>query len=480
VYSLFKRLKVKKIASMRYHPLHILHITKQLPAVICSVVALLCMSLSSLAHCSPAAKRGLTKPARSSALKSMSAPRLLNSFQLRDFGSHLVKFGRLSTERPADALFVQIDRERSITCLTAMSLVDGSVLWQRGTPNPRNFSTSGEIPIQVYDWNGDSIDDVIFYQNGQLLIAHGADGSILASIDSPKPYSIFIYQTTRFGGPAGIVLHGRESTTLLAPDLSVAWSQSNGFSHFPMELDANGDGDPELLAGYLLFDSAGQRLWELDGVGSHNDAADFADTNCDGIKELAIATSGKAALVTTAGEVLWKGYEYHSQHINVGSFMPGTCQKQIATIDRDTAGVGIMRLYDHTGKVLWQREGFGGRAMMSRIDNWIAGVPESLLLVFRTPSAPPTLYDGNGRIVARLPFPPSLKKPSGKANSYSFHFAQHFDYNGDGQEEIFISNERELWIYSNSLMAFSAGAPKTPQTLPNPRIFNSTFYIGMQ
>jgi len=441
-------------------------------AILAFVVLLLTAATSTPAVCSD-------KKARRSALKSMSVARVLRTFELANFGSHVVKFGRLAPNGGVAALFVQIDSTRNITCMTAMSLSDGSVLWQRGTPNPKNFETSGEIPVQVYDWNGDGIDDVIFYENGSIVVSHGGDGSTLASVTTPEPYSLFIYQTSRFGGPAGLVLHGRSFTMLLAPDLSTVWTYPNGFSHFPMAVDINSDGDPELLAGYLLFNSAGQVLWNRENLGAHNDASDFADTNCDGVPEIAIATSRKSALVTTTGETLWQGVEFHSQHITTGHFRPGTCERQIAVIDRDKAKSGFLRLYDHTGKLLWARGGHSNRAMMSRIDDWIAGIPESLLLIFRTPQAPPTLYDGQGRVVARLPFPPALKKRNGK-EFYSFYFAQHFDLDGDGQEEIFVSNERSMWIYSNSLLGLSSETLKTPQTLPNPRIFNSTFYIGMQ
>jgi hypothetical protein len=419
------------------------------------------------------------KKIRRSSLKSMSVPRVLRTFELKDFGSHVVKFGRLASGGGVAAVFVQINSTREITCITAMSLTDGSVLWQRGTPNPKHFETSGEIPVQVYDWNGDTIDDVIFFENGNIVVSNGSDGSTLASVATPEPYSLFIYQTTRFGGPAGLILHGRTFTSLLAPDLTPVWTYPNGFSHFPMSVDINQDGDPELLAGYLLFNSLGEVVWNREDLGAHNDASDFADTNCDGTPELAIATSKKSTLVTTTGESMWRGVEFHAQHITVGDFIPGVCEKQIAVMDRDKEKSGILRLYDNAGRILWQRGGHGNRAMMSRIDNWIAGIPQSLILVFRTPQAPPTLYDGQGRVVARLPFPPSFKKRKGKT-FYSFYFAQHFDFDSDGQEEIFVSNEHSLWIYSNSLLGLSSETVKQPQTLPNPRIFNSTFYIGGQ
>jgi hypothetical protein len=416
---------------------------------------------------------------RASALKAMSAAQVTRAFTLRDFGSHVVKFGRLTPDGSVSAIFVQVDRKRNITCITAMSLIDGSILWQRGTPNQRNFDTSGDIPVQVYDWNQDNIDDVIFYENEAINILSGADGSSYLSAPVEEPYSLFIYQTKQFEGRAGLVLHGRTFTTLLSPDLTTVWRHSNGFSHFPMAFDIDGDEEPELLAGYILFKSDGNILWNRTELRAHNDAADFGDVDCDGAQDLAIATSNRSALLKTSGEILWRGREYHSQHVTIGSFLPGTCEKQIATIDRDQDQKGILRLYNRQGELLWQLSGHGNRTMMTKIEGWIPGIAENLLLIFRSKSAPPTIYDGAGRVVAQLPFQPSLRR-GGTQRTFSHYFVQHFDFDSDGKEEVFVSNERSLWIYTNNAIGLSTDGATPVQALPNQRIFNSTFYMGMQ
>jgi len=440
------------------------------------ILALLCAFSLHLTHLSA----DHASNSRSVTLKSMSTASVTQAFTLRDFGSHVVKFGMLAGDGSVTAVFLQVNRSREVTCITAMSMRDGNVLWQRGVPSLRNFHTSGEIPSQVYDWNADGYDDVIFYENGQLVILHGLDGSMLASTPIEEPYSIFIYQTNQFGGPAGIVLHGRDFTSLLAPDLSAVWRHSNGFSHFPAAFDIDNDSEPELLSGYLLFRSDGLLLWNKTELKRHNDATDSSDVDCDGMREVAIATSGRSALLNSQGEILWRGVEHHSQHVSIGSFLPGTCEKQIATIDRDKEQRGILRMWDRTGKLLWKRQGFGNRAIMTRIENWIPEVQESLLLVFRSQADPPTLFDGDGDVIARFAFQPALKK-KGSSKVFSHHFIQHFDVNGDGREEILVYNERSLWVYANKAIAsISSEIIKPAQTLPNPRIFNSTFYMGMQ
>lgn len=416
---------------------------------------------------------------KNSALRSLSAPQVFQKFDLKNFGSQVVKFGRLGSQGSLAALFVQINYEREITCLTALSLDSGEVLWQLGTPDATHYKSTSDVPIQVFDWNQDGTDDVIFAQGGSIVVADGADGTAIASAQAETPYSLFVYETEQFGGLAGVVLHGRTSTTLLGPDLTVAWTKPNEFSHFPMAIDVDDDNEPELLAGYRLFRSNGDLLWDRRDLGAHNDAADFADVDCDGQRDVAIATSGKSALLKRDGTVLWRGVEHHSQHITIGSFLPGRCERQIATIDRDHEKSGILRLYGHKGKLLWESRGHGSKAMMTRIDDWIPQAEESLILVFRSFTQPPTLYDGRGALVGRLPFPPAAVYGS-KGGLYTKHYAQHFDTDGDGTEEILLYNERALWVYGNSAALAARAGQKSSQGLPNPRIFNATFYMGMQ
>ncbi len=425
-------------------------------------------------HAAP--KRLRRKP---SSLQVFSTAQVVAAIPLQDFGSHVVRYGRLTEGGSAGAVFVQVNKSRQVTCITAVSLPDGKVLWQYGQPHRRHFRTTGDIPVQVYDWNGDDIDDVLFYDSQKIVVLSGQDGSVIASAATEEPYSLYIFSTSQFGGPAGLVLHGRSFNSLLAPDLGLVWRVGNGFSHFPMSVDIDGDGESELLAGYLLLNSSGQTIWNRRQLGIHNDSAAYGDVNCDGGLELAIATSGRAALLSPAGDIFWRGDENHAQHIIVGSFDSRTCERQIVTIDRDKEQSGILRMYDPRGRLLWKSAGHGNRAMLSRIDNWIADTPMSLILVSRSFSAPPTLYDGTGKIVARLPFPPALEYENGTAK-YSLHFAQHFDLDNDGKEEIFVSNEKALWIYANTTPTLGIQGGKAPQALPNPRIYNATFYTGMQ
>jgi hypothetical protein len=402
----------------------------------------------------------------------LSDPKLSKIIKLNDFGSHVVKFGLLTGDGSTSAVFAQIDKSRIITCLTAVSLTSGEILWQQGTPKKSNFRTTGEIPIQVYDWNQDGFDDVIYHQADQLIVLNGNDGSVQLNVPKARPYSLFIHKTNLFDGRAGLILVGRSDVELLNPELSTVWIRPN----------IDQDGEDEILAGYQLLRAAdGGLVWDRADLKIHNDAADYGDVNCDGSTEVAIATSNRAAVVSASGETLWQGDEYHAQHITTGHFLPDTCERQVVTIDRDEAKSGIMRFYSASGKLLWQVKDIGNRAMLSRVDSWIPEIRESLILVFRSFNGPPRLYDARGRTVAVFPFPPAMTGKTGN-DSHTRHYIQHFDMDNDGREEMVLYNESQLWIYKNNAPTSTNqnATPKTSQTLPNPRIFNSTFYQGMQ
>jgi hypothetical protein len=374
---------------------------------------------------------------------------------------------------------IQIDRKRQVTCVTAISLHTGKVLWQHDRPRRKNFRTSGDIPVQVYDWNHDGHDDVIFAKASELHILNGHDGTYLARTKIERPYSLFIYDTDLFNTKAGLILQGRTFVSLLDPSLNLVWRRPNHFSHFPLAVDFDRDGKLELLSNYRLFRSDGSTIWERTDLGGHNDSADFGDVNCDGIDEIAIAPSGPSTLLDNAGNIIWRGQEHHSQHVTIGSFLPNTCEKQIAVLNRELRRRGTLLLYNHSGKLLWKMEKQGKRPIMSKVDGWTGTAGESLLLVFRKDTTPPVLINGKGEIVTRFSFPPAKRKKNG-STFYNPHFAQHFDLTGNGLEEIILYNEKALWIYGNAAERSTSTTPSTSQMLPNPRIYNATFYQGMQ
>ena len=113
-----------------------------------------------------------SEPAVNSGLAKGST-HLVSSFATHDFGADTVRIGDLNGDGAPDLLFVQtllqakpgtnelLCRTRDIRCLTAAT-ISGEVLWQSGEPFVGNGCNTGDMPVQVYDWDNDGENEVLF------------------------------------------------------------------------------------------------------------------------------------------------------------------------------------------------------------------------------------------------------------------------------------------------------------------------------
>jgi hypothetical protein len=78
-----------------------------------------------------------------------------------DFGGLTLRFGDLDGDGAPDMVFVQSENgPRNITCVTATTIT-GQRLWQVGVPNPVNGRIYSDLPVQVYDWDDDGVNEVL-------------------------------------------------------------------------------------------------------------------------------------------------------------------------------------------------------------------------------------------------------------------------------------------------------------------------------
>ena len=74
--------------------------------------------------------------------------RLFRKLDLKNYGSWLVSYGDLNGNGEADVLIVQVNRERRITCLTAIDM-NGRILWQQGKPNKKHYPIRADACYQA-------------------------------------------------------------------------------------------------------------------------------------------------------------------------------------------------------------------------------------------------------------------------------------------------------------------------------------------
>ena len=406
--------------------------------------------------------------------------RLVKTISMQNFGGYVIRYGNFNRDDKVDILAVQ-NNFRTITCLTAFTF-DGEILWQVGTPDENNYNIFSDRPVQVFDWNGDGIDDVIVVMNKRLKIINGENGKTIKSRKVVENDAVYV--GSFWDGKKKILIKDRYSKfRVFNQKLRQIFFDRNNTGHFPMAFDFNRDGIDELIIGYSLYKNGKEGIvkkWDLTGkLKLHNDATDIADMKGNGTYQIGIADSSGGALVTPEGKILWQKKLKHSQHAVMGHFDPAfPKEQQIVFLDRGAAGV--LYCYNRKGKLLWKSEPHGRVAVLAAVDGWSGNKNESFLLVSRRQMANPVLLNGKGKIVAEFPIDPSsLYDKNEPPKNRMKNFAQHFDMYGDGREEILINDHSKIYVYTNNEVRTNSKV-STFEGLPNARIYNATFYTGMQ
>lgn len=419
---------------------------------------------------------------------------LVQSLDVREFGAETVRIGDLNADGAPDLLFVQSLRPtREITCLTATTIM-GEVLWQVGQPNAGNFEIYSDLPVQIYDWNGDGRNEVLYVRQGEylewdrqrgvrenatryggpaaMLVLDGATGRQIDEFALPAPAddSFLFADLTGQGRRMDLVVKDRYWNMWgIAHSGEVLWHYEGSVGHYPAYGDIDGDGRDEIFLGFALVDHDGKVLFQHDAQGAHQDAA-YAVRLHDGSWRLLFGNHGIHCL-TVDGKELWSHPLAEAQHVVAGRYRIDS-EVQFAVIDRGqpqpdgTRASATLYLYDLDGKELWHRAQPAGGWYSACIDiNWLGtGQPQGILVYSRGPHQPAVIYDGDGGIIAELP----MLMPDGKPPQEHFHFyCSRADVYGDSREEAILFGGRGACLYANS------------SVLPIPTLYNNNLYPGM-
>lgn len=424
--------------------------------------------------------------------------RLLSRIDVKDFGAETVRIGDLDGDGGPDLLFVQSHYgSRQITCLTAATIF-GKVLWQSGKPSADNGRIYSDLPVQVYDWDNDGANEVLYVRQAKyaepaydgrsvreraaryegqatMVILDATTGRQKGTFPLPAPADdcfLFANLTGR-GRREDLVVKDRYWNLWgVAHDGRMLWHWSGSPGHFPAVADLDGDGRDEVFVGFALVDHDGKVLFSKDPKGAHQDAC-YLVRPADGRWRLLFGNGGIHCLAVDGSE-LWHHPMGEAQHVVAGHFQKDSAV-QLVVVDRtpvpthrrDASAWAILYLYDLEGKELWRRQQEQGAwAIAPLAVDWFGPEqPQAILVYGQGPGRPAELVDGRGEVFAKLPmeYTPDRTAEDRKADFYALVA----DVWGDSREEVILFGSRGACLYAN------------PRPSAVPSQYNETLYPGM-
>lgn len=401
----------------------------------------------------------------------------------REFLSETLRIGDLNGDGAPDLLFVQdLYGPRIITCLTAAT-ISGDVLWQSGTPSKDNGRAYCDLPVQIYDWDRDRTNEVLYVRqatylgsgppaassireradryegDATMLVLDGRTGreKTRFAIPAPADDSFLFADLTGRGRRLDLIVKDRYWKMWgVSHEAKVLWHYSGSVGHYPAVADVDGDERDEVFVGFALVDHDGKVLFQKDASGQHQDAV-FIVKPPDGQWRLLFGNSGVHCL-STDGSVLWEHLSGEAQHVVAGRFRTNS-PLQFMVADRtpvpnhrrDANAYAILYLYDLDGSEVWRRQMDKGQwCVATRLIRWLGPGDLDCVLVYgysverQGPAKPARIYNGEGAVIDELPL--QVAPLDGEREFFSDCHGMAADVWGDSREEVILFGSRGFCI----------------------------------
>jgi len=344
--------------------------------------------------------------------------------------------------------------------------LDGSTLWNWGSPNGKNNYIAYDIACQIHDWDNDGDNEVVIltrdggdYYAVELDGATGAENRRFKIPNGAADCITFC----NISGPA----HGHPKDIIVKTRYNQIWAydydgkrlwdtdRPGGYetAHQVVPMDIDNDGVDELSLGCTMADGNGKILWSTKknghAIGSHVDCARLfkSGPTLDDVRIALTYCGGNRVAVTNGhGKILWAVTGRHYESLDMGKVRADIRGRQIIVdVDHQAWGKSPICVFDEAGNKLSEID-----TAMSRhhwLVDWFGNGLESIVVAQSR-----SMYDGHLRKVATfdLPFPEGESAPVGH---YDSMICATGDINGDQRADIiFYTNPGTVvFIYRNTL-----------------------------
>ncbi len=397
------------------------------------------------------------------------AMKLWKKIDLRNFGtSRQVRFGHLCGGNEWHVVLAQMQKRVSrdaygfISCLTAIDL-DGNVLWQLGEPSEQAQTlgkVSADVPLQVYDIDGDGRDEVIVGWDFEIRILDGATGRVKKAAKTPLsddedatligvPYNRYAFERINPDGiricnfrgkerPADLLIKDRYCRVYaLDENLDLLWKYKSptNTGHCPLPVDVDGDGRDEVLVGYRLLDSDGQPLWSYPIGEDHTDeivAGKWMPGDDNGYFACVSGTQG-FFIGDFYGNIVARDFIGHAQRVSVANYCPEREGLEIA-VSNFWGHQGCIFLYDSHGEQIWEMQNEMNGNILAPV-NWDGD--QSELILTNADAVKGGLINGRG--VRAVAFPD---------DGHPVMCCEAMDLTGDERDELIVWDYHSMYIYT--------------------------------
>ena len=360
--------------------------------------------------------------------------------------------------------------------------LDGNVLWEIGEPSIKHALVTNDLPLQIYDVDGDGNNEVICIRNFEIQILDGKTGEIKRRL--PAPYSkgtkrgnndfsedayyringdsIMFCNVSGNLKPEDILIKDRyHNIWVYNKDFDLLWEASCNTGHCPCAYDIYGDGKDELLIGYTLFDEDGSKIWEIPGLKDHADGIVIGPIGLDGDIKIAIAGGDDGIMIVdTNGNILARDEIGHAQTPSVAKFFPELPDLQICTITF-WRYPGAICMYNSKGKRLSTFEIYPiGSPIIPT--NWTGSGQEFIL--FSGDVRYGGLFDGLGTRILSFP-----------DDGHPILCCDALNLIGDERDEIVVWDTKGMYIYTQD-GRFKGNKLYAPLRRP---LYNDSNYKGL-